>query len=278
MKKSTLILFFTLLIISLIIDNLGIAQNMPLTICSWNVKRLGSSKTEVQLELMASQIHHADLIALQEVVIGDDGKKALNKLIYYLKTYSNTDWQYILSDVTTSDIAQEKERYAYIWKKNKIKLIGKPNLDNLWQDSITREPFIATFNSYNTTFTCINFHAVPKTKNPEKEIAFFKKYPMRFANYKIIIMGDFNVEYNNNVFNPLKKLGYEPQLIDKKTTLRHKCINADCLAKGYDNFILNSTQFHTQKTEVIHFYKLLENILSAQKITDHCPISITISL
>lgn len=278
MKKSTFLPLITLFILILNFNNFGIAQNTTLTICSWNVKRLGESKTEKQIEFMASQIHHVDLIALQEIVIGKDGKNALKQLIHHLKTFSKTEWQYALSEVTTSEIAQEKERYAYIWKKNKINLVSYPYLDNQWQDSICREPFIAIFRANNTTFTCINFHAVPKAKNPEKEIAFFKKYPSRFANKKLLILGDFNVEHDNNVFNPLKNLGYNPQLISEKTTLRHKCIYNDCLAKGYDNFILNTKELPVLNSAVIHFYKYLENIPTAQKITDHCPISITISL
>lgn len=250
-----------------------------LSVCSWNVSNMGKSKSYEEVSYMARLLQHYDIIALQEINTALDGAQKVAQLVGLLKRFSGQKWDYRLSPPTTSDNAQEKERYAYIWKTKQVKSKGKPALDAVWQKELVREPFIMQFRHDEKVFALINFHAVPKGKNPERELAFFKQYPQRLLDTPFIILGDFNVRTNNNVFNPLKKMGYMLALQDQKTTLRHKCLPDGCLANDYDNFILHPRQFKVHKSGVVHFYTdFNRDMKKARAISDHTPIAITIDV
>ncbi|MEC4112983.1 endonuclease [Myroides pelagicus] len=242
---------------------------------TWNLQNLGKSKSTAEIEIIAKVISQTDVVAIQEVVTNPSGIQTIAKIQQTLNNTTGVKWDYTVSDPTNSS-PYRSERYAYIWKTNKVKLKKKAFLDPTFQQEIEREPYIATFSYKNNVFTLSNFHALPKKHQPEKEIKYFKFLPDLYPDMNLIFLGDFNTPQYNNVFNPLKKQGYTPAFTDQKTSLKQKCINGDCLASEYDNIFIPLYLFDIIETKAIYFFENLENIQMARKISDHIPLLVKI--
>jgi deoxyribonuclease-1-like protein len=243
------------------------------SVLTWNIANLGKSKSDESIEKIASIIQTADIVCLQEVVAGYGGTQAVAKIVDYLNRKSNI-WDYSISDPTNSSTPNLKERYAYIWKKNKFKIKRKFELETIYEKYIEREPFIGSFTFESIEFKIFNFHALPKKSNPEKEIKYFKEYPKLYGD-NLIFIGDFNLPNSHSVFNPIYKLNFTDVFENQKTSLKQKCINDNCLANAYDHIFYNSSKMKLIHAEAILFYTDFENLKLARKISDHIPIKAT---
>ena len=261
-QKYKLLLLFVFLI------SISYAQ---VSVCSWNIMNLGKSKSNSELEVMANSIKSYDVIAIQEVVAGPGGAQAVSRLVAILNT-KGAKWDYSISQTTTSSNSASKEKYAFLWKTSKVKKIGNCWLDQIYQKEIDREPYMGTFQYKEKVFTLVSFHAVPKKKNPESEIKYFKFYPKLYPKLNLIFMGDFNCPQSHTVFNPLKSSGFAPILKNQKTSLRQKCISNDCLASEYDNLFYDTRKINIVQKGIVPFYKSFPSVKEARKISDHVPI------
>lgn len=247
---------------------LGFSQ---LKLLSWNIENIGKSKSNQEIVFIANTIRDFDIIAIQEVVAGYGGAQAVARLADELNR-TGAKWDYVISEPTTSNSANKKERYAYIWKTNKIKKIGSAWLEKKYHLEIDREPYFCTFQYQNKQFTVVNFHAITKSKQPETEIKFFKFLPAEYPTLNLIFAGDFNCPQSHTVFNPLKKMGFTSILVNQKTSLKKECYNNDCLASEFDNMYYNRVKVFVKNSGVIPFYKKFNSLKEARKISDHIPI------
>jgi len=246
------------------------------SICSWNLKDFGKSKTDKEIDFIASTLHKFDIIAIQEVVAGDGGAQAVARLQASLNRTGST-WDYNVSNPTSSS-AYKTERYAYIWNKNKVVKIGDAWLEKQYNLQIDREPYFATFKKEGKTFTLVNFHAITKSMQPETEIKYFKFLPVEYPTLNLVFCGDFNLPESHSVFNPLKSMGYSSVFQGQKTTLRDRCLPDGCLASEYDNFFIKSSLISVVEKGIIHFYKNFPNFVDAKSISDHVPIFCTLQI
>lgn len=246
------------------------------TICSWNLCNFGKSKSESEIEYIASTLKTFDIIAIQEVVAGDGGADAVARLTDALNR-KGTKWDYSISEPTTSS-AYKTERYAFIWKTSKASKVGDAWLERQYNLEIDREPYFATFKSEDKVFTLVNFHAITKSRQPETEIKYFKFLPIEYPNLNLVFCGDFNCPQSHSVFNPLKKMGYNPILVGQKTSLRQKCIDEDCLASEFDNIFYNTAKVNSIKSGVVLFFNSFNSLKEARTISDHVPIWFEFSL
>jgi len=237
---------------------------------SWNIENFGQSKDNNEISFIANVLKKYDVVAIQEVVAGYGGSKAVAKLSDELNR-KGAKWDYVVSDPTHSS-AYKTERYAYLWKTSKVKKIGNAWLEKKYKVEIDREPFYCTFQFNSQKFTLVNFHAITKSKQPETEIKFFKFLPSQYPNLNLIFVGDFNCSQSHSVFNPLKKLGFSCVFINQKTTLKKKCKSNNCLASAYDNIWYDTSKVRIGNAKAIHFYQLFETIIEARRISDHLPI------
>lgn len=263
----TTFLFLTLIL------NSAICQ---ISLCSWNLKDFGKSKSDSELNFIAKTIYQFDIIAIQEVVAGDGGAQAVARLNDILNRMG-AKWDYVVSDPTSGD-SYKKERYAFIWKPSKVKASGGGWLEIKYSLEIDREPFYMTFESQGKQFTLVNFHAITKAKQPETEIKYFKFLPAEYPDLNLIFCGDFNLPQSHTVFNPLKSQGYKSSLENQKTSLRQKCVNNNCLASEYDNIFYDQKKVQFIKSDVIHFYRKFESFTTASMISDHIPVFFIFSL
>ena len=246
-------------------------SNAQVSVCSWNIMNFGKSKSDSELAFIAATLNKYDIITIQEVVAGNGGAQAVARLVNILNN-KGAQWDYAVSDPTTSDNPSSKERYAYVWKPSKVKKIGKSWLEQNFQKEIDREPYMSTFEYKGKLFTLASFHAVPKKKNPESEIKYFKLLPALYPTLNLIFMGDFNCPQSNTVFTPLKKMGYKNSLSNQKTSLKQKCIHQECLASEYDNMYYNSGKTKLKQAGIVPFYNQFVTNKEARKISDHIPI------
>lgn len=261
----------TLYLLLLLFFGLPLSLYSQVQIISWNLENFGQSKTDEAILFMAETIKHADIVAIQEVVAGYGGAPAVAKLAVALNR-TGSKWDYSISNPTSSS-AYKTERYAFFWKTKKVKLIGKAWLESFFEQEIDREPYFATFEQAGKRFTVASFHAITKSKQPEKEIKYFKYLPQKYPALHLVLMGDFNCPQSHSVFYPLKKMGFAPILVNQKTSLRQSCkAENDCLASEFDNAFCDMAFFEVKKAAVVDFYTRFENLQEARKISDHCPI------
>lgn len=114
-SKKLLLIFF-LFIVSISV------YGQSISVCSWNLKNFGKSKNDQEIEFIANTIRDFDVIAIQEVVAGYGGAQAVARL-HDILNRKGSNWDYSISDPTSSS-AYKTERYAYIWKTNKLKKVG----------------------------------------------------------------------------------------------------------------------------------------------------------
>lgn len=250
------------------------AQNI--SICSWNLKDFGQTKTDDQISFIAQLLKSYDIIAVQEVVAGPGGPAAVARLNDALNR-TGAKWDYRISHGTSSD-RYSKERYAYLWKPSKTTLMGEARLEGKYNLQLSREPYIAKFMLGKKYFSIVSFHAIPKAKQPESEIKYLQYLPAEYAGETLIFCGDFNLPESHSVFNPLKKLGYPASLVGQKTSLRQKCINGDCLASAYDNFFYPMAKINCITSGIIPFYTSFADIKEARKVSDHVPVYLQFSV
>lgn len=264
--------FIIFIVIAVILNSFLNPADTTVSICSWNLKDFGRSKSDSEIEFIANTIKDFDIVLIQEVVAGDQGgAQAVGRLGEALGR-KGAKWEYRISDATSGENSYKRERYAYFWKPSKVTMVGRPWLEIKYTQEIDREPYFATFRVDCKSFTLVNFHAITKSMQPEREIKYFKYLPEEYPDLNLLFCGDFNAPQSHTVFNPLKKMGYQSALTGQKTTLRQECINNDCLASEFDNVFFDADKITKQTSGVIHFYKAFVNLKEARMISDHVPV------
>jgi deoxyribonuclease-1-like protein len=265
MKKILLLAALLLLYVSL---------NAKVRIGSWNLQNFGDKKSDSAIALIANTLKDLDIVAIQEVLKSNGGARAVARLVTQLNN-QGTQWDYVISNSTSGENVQEQERYAYIWKKARVKRKGRYRLADSFEGPISREPFLCTFSAGELEFTLASFHALPKKKQPETEIRYLRYFPGTYSDPNLIFLGDFNCPQSHTVFNPLKALGYKPALIGIKTTLRQECSGGDCMASEYDNIFYPQGKFRMLKSGVLPFYLYYNgDMKAARRLSDHAPVFI----
>src|SRR5690606_35048353 len=112
---------------------------------------MGKSKSPESIVQMAAILKDFDVVALQEIVVGPEGAKAVGKLVDALDR-SGANWDYCISDATTGS-KQKREKYAYLWKSSSVSKIGNAWLDAHFSVEVEREPYLCTFRYRQKNFT-----------------------------------------------------------------------------------------------------------------------------
>lgn len=269
-KKAIYHTIFSLFIILFAIE-LAFNQS-SVSLLSWNIQKLGKSKDYTTINNIANLVKEYDLIAIQEVVSGNGGAKAVGKLVNELNR-KGFKWDYAISDPTIIP-KYKTERYAFIWKKSKLQNISRGHLLTELEFEIYREPFIMKFKikNSNKVFQIINYHSRKYTDDPKYEINILCNYIISSNDLNVIIAGDFNVETSDTIFKSLLNGNYIGTNNFHKTTLKRKCKNNSYLSRSIDNVFINKFYFNLLESKVIDFVKNCDHLTEARKISDHLPI------
>jgi len=121
-------------------------------------------------------------------------------------------------------------------------------------------------------------HARVYSGNLEMEIAHFKKYPERLQTDAIFILGDFNLDENHKVWNPLYKMEIKPVIINTPKTLKRKCKKGNFVNLSIDNIYYNTNKITFVKSGVLDFVTSCANLESVRKISDHLPVFLELTV
>lgn len=260
-----------LLILMCLFSVVGYSQVIDtayLNLISWNIQNFGRSKSESDsvMKYICSKVKSHDIVVIQEVSTSEFGAQAVAKLDALLDR-TGTSWDYVVSDPTTG---AGSERYAYLYKKSKVKL-KESGLEKTLQDKLNREPFRAVFIFKKNEYYLFNLHLVPTDKNPAVEAAHLASLGETYKGKRIIFMGDLNLSQSSPGFDGVKKWA-KPTLIGKKTSLKMKEVEAgEKLNMEYDNFFISSNII-LKSSDVINFFSEFKELKTARKVSDHCPI------
>lgn len=246
------------------------SANAAVLVCTWNLRDFGRTRSDEEIAYIAQTIKHCDVLAIQEVVAGPGGAQAVARLTLQLNRTGGR-WDYVISDATSSS-AYKRERYAFIWKTNRVTKVGAARLEKQYHLKIDREPFYIDFRQGKHTFTLAGFHAITAKQQPEKEVKYLRYVSALKGPHPLVFCGDFNLPSTHTVFNPLKKMGYQPILEKQKTSLRKQCKAYDCLASPFDNVFVPVQKLKVVRSGVIHFYKDFLEFEKARRISDHIPV------
>lgn len=284
--KKNILLFLSFFVLFSVVSSCGSLDKTDknddfkgetIKVLSWNLYNFGKSKDAQEIEYIAKQLKNYDIVAIQEVSTSLYGIRAVAKLADQLNR-TGSKWEYKISEPTSGN---GKERYAYVWKtatKNAKISLKKDWLEESIEAKVDREPYMArfeiNFKKDKTTNTVLigSFHAVPKSKDPEKEIVFLEEIPNRYRTDNILILGDFNLDGKHEAFDVLRNRSFVAAFKGQKTSLRMKEKDGNPLNEEYDNIFVETRAFDIKKAEVIHFYKDYNSLKDARYISDHIPL------
>lgn len=238
-------------------------------VTSWNLCNFGKSKSASEIAFISKMIKNSDVIAIQEVSASYYGAQAVAKLADELNR-TGAKWQYVLSEPTKGN---GSERYAFIWKSSKLKLIGKAWLELSLDSTIDREPFLARFQLKSGQKILLStFHAVPSAKQPQKECSQIHKLDDLYQPDNLLIMGDFNLSEKDKAFDSLKSKNILPAFTKLKTSIKIKPKGKEKFANEYDNIFIERNLIKVLHSGRIDFTSYFNTLPEARKISDHVPI------
>jgi endonuclease/exonuclease/phosphatase family metal-dependent hydrolase len=241
-----------------------------LNIISWNIQNFGRSKmsNDSVMIFISEVVKGYDIVAIQEVSVSKFGLQAIMRLDNLLDS-SGHSWDYIISDATSGD---GSEKYAYLFKTDRVRLLSH-SLEESLDSVIDREPYMAKFSFRRRHYILGNVHLVPIGKNPSLEVKELVSLGKKYKSKRFIMMGDFNLSESDDSFDVMK--GWSVSVLKgERTSLKMK-EGSDWLNKEYDNFFV-SKEIEVGSSGVIHFYKNFGSLREARKVSDHCPIFISI--
>ena len=95
-------------------------------------------------------IAHFDFVALQEI--------RDTVVVQKMKDILGPTWQTSVSDPIGTD--GRKERYAFVWRSNRLSLINEAHLLNDVGNKFVREPYMGFFRATNFDFVITTIHVV----------------------------------------------------------------------------------------------------------------------
>ncbi len=254
----------------------GTVEGPHVRLVSWNLYNWGRTKDDEEIEIAAETLRDVDLVAVQEVVTSPPGAQAIAKLDAALDR-TGFEWDYRLSDRTTGD---GSERYSFLWKPSRVRLVGQAWLEPSLAEPIDREPYLARFEHRKTgqRLLVASLHAVPSSKNPAREVALLDRLHREYEADHVVLLGDFNLDEDDAAFDDLRGLDYRAVLDDQPTSLgrtRDPGPNGH-LASEYDNIFVERGPLRPAHGGVLDFTGRFSSLKEARSLSDHLPVFVDV--
>ena len=251
--------------------------SLPLTtnaqetsLVSWNIRDFGKTKSAEEIEDIAQILKDYDIIAIQEVVAGYGGSQAVARLADELNR-KGSKWDYSISYATKSP-KYKTEKYAFLWKTSKVKVIEKGALITELETCVYREPYRMRFEANGNFYTILNYHSRKYSEHPEIEVNCINDYIISHQDENIILAGDFNLSIDHPVFNTIKEYNFEACLNGNKTTLKQSCNDHSYLNHAIDNIIYDALKNELMDCGTIDFVQECEQLEAMRMLSDHLPV------
>ena len=244
--------------------------NETVKLITWNLFNFGKSKDDQEMAFIADLLRDYDVVAVQEVNTGPDGAQAVARLDDELDR-RGAQWDYVVSDPTTG---AGSERYAYLWKPSRVRLLGRAWLEAALADDLDREPYLARFETLQNRQQMLvaSLHAVPRAKRPADEIVLLDELHRLYGDDHLLILGDFNLSQKHQAWDELKAAGYQPVLVDQKTSIRMRRKDGQHLSREYDNIFYEPAFLQVGASGVVDFTGEFRTLKQARTISDHLPV------
>jgi len=248
----------------------GPAGDGTLRLVSWNIANMGGSKDAAEIAVMADVLAPAaDVVAIQEVITSEPGQDAVVRLATALRQRGGT-WDWVISEPTSG---RGSERYAFLWRTDRVRLDGPCRLDDVLAPQVDREPFLCAFTTGGEPVLVASFHAVPSSKDPERENALLDGLDRRYDAADLVIVGDFNLPARHSAFDALRARGFEDALGDALTTLKAVRTPAgEHRANPYDHVFYETDELAVRRAEVLDFAARYADLREARNVSDHLPV------
>jgi len=244
-------------------------------IASFNIENYSTGKAEKRqvLNTLASILTNFDVTAVQE--IRDQTDDSISKLVGKMNSIGNQDeYAYLISPQVGTD--SRKERYAFIYRKSKVRHAGNDYLYEDKGDVFAREPYIAGFRAGNFDFTLVNIHVDPDEAWIEilylERVARVVDKATKEDN-DVVVIGDLNAD--GSYFSERHKRGFRGKEFlwcipdDFDTSLGKESKTLDRIVA----FQSSTAEDFTGKAGVFRFDEMYKmSIKEAESISDHYPV------
>jgi endonuclease/exonuclease/phosphatase family metal-dependent hydrolase len=190
--------------------------NQTIKMATWNIRDLSTnSRSDFELLQISYILQNYDFIAIQEV----NDQEVMLRLVYWLKVLDNS---YGSLSSPPSGTGSEKEHYTFLYRKKSIKRLGSWKLA---EGDFARPPFIASFKAGNFDFTVISIHVCFTCNGlgEEGRRLEIQRLTLLYSNLlngqekDLLLMGDFNLEPNDDAFLNLQAIGSTQPILTCET-------------------------------------------------------------
>jgi endonuclease/exonuclease/phosphatase family metal-dependent hydrolase len=265
-------------IILLVLFVLPVQAQDKLTVATWNIRNISdNSRSDAELGIISLIIFRYDFIALQEVL----DEAVITRIESILKNDFQADYDIEVSDQVGNN---KKERYAFIWRTDKVTKVSDGVSYNDVGNKFEREPFCGHFKAGNFDFKPCTIHLLfgdnKAHRRPELKLLddVYRATKAESSEDDILIMGDFNFDPDDSGWSELKAEDNMKHAIDPplKTTIADVSL--------YDNIWWPDSSHEVIETsgEVFEWDELMYppgSRKEANRLTsDHRPVSISVNL
>lgn len=242
------------------------------TIASFNMKDFSDkTRTDQELSMVTDVLSKFDLISVQEVV---GNPIILNRTVDMLNNKTGKQYLFEVSEPLGN---VQKERYAFIFDKDKVQILEEPAVYADISNKFIREPYFAVLKADNFDFILMTIHVIygegPDDRTEEmEEIASVYNYLQSRdpVENDVILTGDFNTQPGEDNFKYIKEIKDSWYAISKgKTTIGSS-------GNLYDNIIFTKTptQEYTGAKGIYMFDDIMDltSDEAKQAVSDHRPV------
>ena len=190
----------------LILFSLSAGAQAPdeIHLASWNIRNISTgSRSDAELGIIALIVFRYDFIALQEV----RDKGVIERLQKIIKDDFQADYAIDVSDEVGRN---QKERYAFMWRPDKVEQTAPSQLFADTGDRFVREPYCGSFRAGTFDWTMCTVHilfgANMAERRPEIRVLddVYRSLRDQGSERDIIICGDFNFDPDDQGWDQLK--------------------------------------------------------------------------
>jgi deoxyribonuclease-1-like protein len=248
-----------------------------LIVASFNVKFFSENRQDVGR--VAQVVRHFDLCG----IIEPRSDKVMFELESALETLTGANWMFVASHPTGLSTSTYQERFAYIWRTDRVQLnsgqVGNVRDRN---DIHRHEPYTAFFKSGDFDFACMLIHTrwTPEDKREQEARRLredFRALHRLTDERDIILMGDFNYDDDDAEMECITSLigvrNLEPH--DVATTIGS---DGSYIDSHYDHiYVFGETTEWTGQSGAFYFVPVVypnpaDRDKALGEISDHLPV------
>ncbi|MCF7927503.1 MAG: endonuclease/exonuclease/phosphatase family protein [Spirochaetales bacterium] len=186
---------------------LPVTVDHEISIATFNIRIFSDgSRNEHELSAICDILKHFDLIALQEV----RDEQILKRTVAMLKRDYDLGYEYIVSPPVGRGIT---ERYAFLYRDDRIELFRKTYMISDEKDYFIREPYVAGFRAGNFDFFVMTIHIIygDSIRQRRGEVRLldllYKGMLVELEGEKdLLLAGDFNLPPDDEAFTGLDRI------------------------------------------------------------------------